>query len=69
MSPQPLRDRILAALSLRPMTVHDLAICLSASHWTIRKIAEALHEDQILRRFHWPHRANGRPALVYEVRA
>jgi predicted ArsR family transcriptional regulator len=35
-SPQPLRIRILRALELSPMTVRDLARCLSASEGYIR---------------------------------
>lgn len=48
MSPLPLHDRIVLALRLAPMTVAQLATCLSANHWSVRREVAELHVAGVL---------------------
>ena len=71
MTRPPLRQRITAALRLQPMTVDQLARCLTVSCSAVRN---ALGYLEILRRavryrVHPRIRRNGAPPFVYEVRA
>lgn len=42
MTVMPLPNRIVGALALQPMTVQQLATCLSANHWSVRSAIAAM---------------------------
>lgn len=46
----PLRDRIPGALALQPMTVDQLARCLTASRSAVRTAVVALRDAKVIRR-------------------
>lgn len=48
MNPLPLRERIVRALSLAPMTAAQLSTCLTANHWSVRREIAELHEAGVL---------------------
>lgn len=64
----PLRDRILSALELAPMTADQLARCLSLSmSATRRQVRELRYARRVWgRTAHTSH--NGRPRYVYALR-
>lgn len=64
----PLPDRILGALALQPMTVAQLARCLSTSRSAIRRWVRAMRQESVVRCSGTQH-GKGRPWKRYEVRA
>lgn len=56
----PLRERIPAALSLQPMTVDQLARCLSVHTTSIRRVLNAIGAERI-----GTQRTKGRPWIRY----
>lgn len=62
-----IEPRILGALQLQPMTVEQLATCLSLSQVTVRRKVMAMHEDRHLRRLHRTQHTHGRPWPIYSL--
>jgi len=48
MRPQPLRDRIVAALRLQPMTIQQLATCLTQAYGAIHRELSLLHDEGLV---------------------
>jgi len=46
----PLRDRIPSALALQPMTVDQLARCLTSNLGTVSRVVQALRDGGVIRR-------------------
>lgn len=67
MKPDPLRERVPAALRLGPMPVAVLARRLSASPAAVRKVLENLLASGDVTSRVVRERKNGRPAVVYGV--
>lgn len=67
----PLRDRILGALRLQPMTVVQLSICLTMGSNTVRVALDDLSSRCRVSRYrtHACSRRVGKPPYVYELRA
>lgn len=69
MSRQPLRERIVGALRLQPMTESAVARCLCVTQQTANSALNRLCRRGEVRRHGWEKR-KGRPAAqLFEVRA
>lgn len=71
MNHQALRYRIMAALKLAPMTVSQLAKCLSAHVSGVRQALDELYSTcSVIRyRMQTRRRCNGAPPFFYEARS
>lgn len=69
MSPQPLRDRIVAALRLQPMTTRDVTRSVSCAYTTSSRILhELLEEGSVRIAGQSPNgRHTGRPQRVWSA--
>ncbi len=65
MSPEPLRIRVLGALSLAPMTVRDLARCLSVRESSVRvRVRDAVRAGEACV---WAQRRDPRSPRAWNV--
>jgi predicted ArsR family transcriptional regulator len=67
MKPEPVNDRIADAVMLQPMTVEQLAACLSMQPMTVRKHVRAMREDGDLVVFDIVKTRYGRPWIQYSL--
>jgi predicted ArsR family transcriptional regulator len=67
MKPAPVSQRILDALQLQPMTVEQLATCLSLYRGTVRKWVLDMRHERSVRAIHAQPSRNGRPWVVYSI--
>lgn len=63
----PLRDRILSALALQPMTIADLAVALWLATSTVRHSITGLHESGDVMCAGTIHRKNGAPRKLWRL--
>lgn len=63
----PLRIRILRALELSPMSIQQLARCLSASRAKVDLSLSLLYAEGSADRTRSPEHRNGRPANIWRV--
>lgn len=61
----PLRDRILCALRLQPMTVRELARCLSASRGYIENLLERMRVNQSVRHVGCVRNGKSKPQYLW----
>ena len=65
MRPAPLRDRVLGALRLQPMTFDQLARALASSHSGIEHVVQDLHEERRVLPCSKRRLSNARPRTVW----
>lgn len=66
MSPAPLRERIVAALQLAPMSIDRVALCLSVRDRTAQRALARLERLGQVRRHGWERRKHG-TAHLFEI--
>jgi predicted ArsR family transcriptional regulator len=67
MTALPSQVRILDALQLQPMTVEQLATCLSLNRGTVRKRVLDMRQERRIRAIHATPSRHGRPWVVYSI--
>ena len=65
MRPQPLRERIPAALRLQPMTKTQLADCLSCTYSRVDQLIQEMHKQHRVRIVGGVKRGNQRPDWLW----
>ena len=68
MSPTPSPERIVGALRLMPMTVHEIAACLSMQPMTVRRYVRSMRDDGALQATSITKTRNGRPWIRYALK-